>query len=159
MIRLIALLLLLVAPRPAFALSCLAPLVTRSFETFAAAEETYVIVHGRVTFEAKRLPKALSMDRNPPQMTRIPARLVGKSMRTNGFKLPFDQAITLEVSCLGPWCGGIQNGADLLAFVRKEEGGYALAIPPCGGSAFDSPKPAQLKRVKQCFGDGACALD
>lgn len=154
--RCIFLLIALIVPLPALALSCMAPSVERSFARFAEAEETYVIVHGRLTLDVKALPKGMSADRDPPKMTRIPAKLVGRSMGRNGFDLPFDQAVTLEVSCLGPWCGSARNGEDVLAFVRKSDNGYALAITPCGGSVFGAPKPSQLRLVKQCFRKARC---
>lgn len=154
--RMLVLILALVSPLPALALSCMAPSVTRSFDRFAAAEEIYVVVKGRVTFDARLLPQGMQADRDPPQMTRVPAVLVGKSLNKNGFRLPFEQDVTLEVTCLGPWCGGVKNGEDLLAFLRKTDAGYALAITPCGGSAFGAPKLAQLKQVAQCYRDGSC---
>lgn len=154
--RILLLILALIAPLPVLALSCIAPKVERNFDRFAAAEETYVVVHGKVAFATRLLPKGLQADRDPPQMTRIPARLEGKSLGNQGFHLPFEQDVMLEVSCLGPWCGGLQNGEDLLAFLRKTDEGYALAITPCGGSAFGAPEAAQLKRVEKCFRDGLC---
>ncbi len=148
-----------VLPLKALALSCIAPTVERSYAQFASADETYLIVHGRVTFDAKLLPKALTANSKPPELTLVPAQLVGKSLTKDGFNLPFEQSITLNVTCLGPWCGSIKDGEDLLAFVQKSDAGYALAVTPCGGSAFGSPKAAQIKKVVTCFRDGTCSID
>ncbi|MFK7835190.1 MAG: hypothetical protein AB8B60_03120 [Sulfitobacter sp.] len=157
--RLIAFLLALLAPVPALALSCITPSVERSYAQFDAAEETYVVVHGRITFDPARLPKRRLQNGNPPRKSQIAGELKGYSLSKDGFVLPFDQAVTLEVFCLGPWCGSARNGEDTLAFVRKDQGGYTLAISPCGGTAFGAPKPALLKQVKGCMTKGNCTAE
>ncbi|MEW9918230.1 hypothetical protein AB2B41_01325 [Marimonas sp. MJW-29] len=153
------LLLALIAPAPALALSCLAPSVERSFARFDAAEEEYVVVHGRLTLDERDLPEGMIAEPPPPAMTHVEAKLRGSSLTREGFKLPFEQAITLEVACLGPWCGSAQNGEDVLAFVRKDADGYAIAVGPCGGSIFGTPKPEMLKAVLACLRDQNCTED
>lgn len=157
MIRHIALVLALLSPMPALALSCLPPSVERSYAEFDAAEETYVVVLGRLTLNTKRLPKGMKVDRQPPRLTRVDGKLHGHSLTSAGFSLPFEQNVTLEVACFGPWCGGAKNGENVLAFVRKDPEGYAVAINPCGGSVFGQPKPAMLKKVRKCFAQKDCS--
>lgn len=157
--RLIAFVLALVAPVPALALSCLAPSVERSYASFAAAEETYIVVHGRLTLDVSKLPKGMSATNRPPRMTKIKAKLRGTSLGRSGFGLPFDQGVTLEVTCLSHWCGAVQNGEDLLAFVRKDADGYAMRISPCGGSVFATPKPAMLTQVERCMANKNCSAN
>lgn len=156
MIRTAALLLMLAAPAPAMALSCLQPTVERSFARFDAAPESYVIVHGRLTLDMDDLPKSMTQDPARSREVKVQAHVTGSSMTTNGFSLPFDQAVTLEVGCLGPWCGSAKSGQDILAFVRKDAGGYAIEVGPCGGAIFGTPKKAQLNRVIACFSGGDC---
>ncbi|NNK16790.1 MAG: hypothetical protein HKP51_07785, partial [Sulfitobacter sp.] len=105
------------------------------------------------------LPKNLGLDQNPPRMTHLPGRLRGSSLTKSGFVLPFDQELSLEVSCIGPWCGSARNGEDVLAFVRKDGEGYALAVSPCGGAVFGTPKPEMLKQVRSCLTTGNCTTD
>lgn len=157
--RVLAVLLAVMAPVPALALSCLAPDVARSYGIFAAEPEPYVVVHGRLTLDARLLPKAKASNRKPPRGTEIPGKLQGTSLSKEGFKLPFEQDVTLRVRCLGSWCGTAQNGADVLAFVRKDADGYVINIGPCGGSVFTAPKPAMLKRVQRCMAKDACGLE
>ena len=159
MMRVLAFICALVAPLPAFALSCLAPSVERSFARADAAEERYVVVHGRLTLDAKALPRGGSGEVQPPEMTQVKAVLLGKSLNLEGFKVPFDQEITLEVACFGPWCGSVQNGLDMLAFVRKEGEAYALDVNPCGGSVFGAPQRSMLRAVKTCMRGGDCTAD
>ncbi|MGC1503360.1 MAG: hypothetical protein WA782_04380 [Sulfitobacter sp.] len=157
--RIVAFMIGLCAPMPALALSCLAPAVDRSYAQFAAAEEAYVVVHGRLTLDMSDLPQGMTGDTRPPRMTKIAAELQGSSLNKTGFVVPFDRPVTLEVSCLSQWCGHVQTGEEILAFVRKDVDGYALHITPCGGSVFGSPKPEMLAQVKQCMADQACKGD
>lgn len=152
--RVVALVLMLVLPMQAAALSCLRPSVARTYKQVEAAAETYIIVTGRLTFDRRKLPKG--GNNVAPRLTQIPAKLVGKSMSAKGFKVPFDHPITLDVSCFGPWCGGAENGGQVLAFLKREQGQYALGLNPCGGHVFANPKSAMLKQVLRCHKGGAC---
>ncbi|OAN78536.1 hypothetical protein A8B82_09185 [Sulfitobacter sp. EhC04] len=154
--RFVALMLALCAPLPALALSCVAPSVERTFHEVNEAKDEYVVVHGRLTLDQRKLPSDGSTQSNPPKMTLVPATLSGTSLSASGFHTPFDKDIMLEVACFGPWCGSVANGADVLAFVRRDGGQYALGINPCGGHVFTPVQPAQLKQVRQCFTGGAC---
>ncbi|QFT57948.1 hypothetical protein FIU94_03850 [Sulfitobacter sp. THAF37] len=157
--RFAALMLAMFAPLPALALSCIAPSVERSYHEVNDAKEEYVVVHGRLTLDTRKLPSDGSLQSNPPKMTKVPATLNGLSLNKSGFQVPFDQDIMLEVACFGPWCGSMANGADVLAFVRRDEGRYALGVNPCGGHVFTPAKPAQLKQVRQCFVGGPCKAE
>lgn len=157
--RRLALALLLAVPGPAMALSCLAPSVERSWARFDAADDIYVVVHGRLTLDEKQLPKGMTRDPEPPALTLVPAKLRGSSLTAAGFNLPFDQNLTLEVTCLGPWCGGARNGESVLAFVRKDSDGYALLASPCGGAIFERPRAEMLKQAKECLNGGTCTAE
>lgn len=149
--RVLALICAVFAPVPALALSCMAPSVVDSYGRYEASEDIYVVVHGRLTLPEKKLPKGLSGDQNPPHMTRVLAKIGGKSLGKSGFTLPFEKDVTLEVACIGPWCGSVRNGEDVLAFLRKDAEGYALEVSPCGGAVFAVPKPAMIKQARQCM--------
>lgn len=157
--RILAFFLALCAPMPALALSCLAPSVERSYAQFAAAEENYVVIHGRLKLDMSELPKGMTGDTRPPRMTRVPASLRGKSLNKSGFVVPFEREVTLEVTCLSQWCGHVQADEDVIAFVRKDVEGYALRITPCGGSAFGAPTPEMLAQVTQCMTSQTCISD
>ncbi len=109
------LLICLVLPVQALALSCMKPSVTRTFKEIHAAPETYIIVEGRLTLDASKLPETDLTNQSPPELTRVPAILSGTSLSRAGFDAPFAREITLEVACFGPWCGGAQNGMEVLA--------------------------------------------
>lgn len=155
--RLLGIMVALVLPVQAMALSCLRPSVERSFEEASAAAEDYVVVAGRVTLDTRKLPKSHSNNQNPPRMTRVKGVLTGRALNKQGFKVPFDRPVSFEVLCFGPWCGSLQNGGEVLAFVRRDARGYALEVSPCGGRVFQTPKPAMLRKVQACFSRGSCA--
>ena len=149
------LLICLVLPVQALALSCMKPSVTRTFKEIHAAPETYIIVEGRLTLDVSKLPKTDLTNQSPPELTRVPAILSGTSLSRAGFNAPFVRDITLEVACFGPWCGGAQNGMEVLAFLKRTAKGYTLAITPCGGHVFPNQKKLQ-RQVLRCFKGGAC---
>lgn len=155
--RILTFLLAMLAPMPALALSCVSPSVERTFHEVVAAPELYVIVHGRLMLDTGKLPRAGTTNSNPPKMTKVEARIKGRSLSEAGFATPFDRTLTLEVGCVGPWCGSVANEEYVLAFVRKGADGYSLSVSPCGGHVFGAPKKAMLKKVKQCYNGGACA--
>ena len=143
-------------PMQAAALSCIRPSVERSYTEVAAAKESYVVAKGRLTFDQRKLPPDDNGPVKPPKLTRIEARLVGSSLSSKGFNVPFDQPVTLEVACYGPWCGRAESGGQVLAFLKRSKSGYALDINPCGGRSFADPKAKMLKQVVQCHKGGRC---
>ena len=153
--RILLLILALIAPLPALALSCIAPTVERSFDQFAAAEDDYVIVDGTLAFDPTRMPKGMT-EVNPPEMTRVPATMSGMSMDVLGSFEPFNEKITLEVLCIGPWCGGISQDTWTMAFLRRTENSYALVISPCGGTYFIEPTDEQVETAQRCMRNGTC---
>ena len=142
---------------PALGLSCLPPDAARSFQQLDEAEETYVVVHGTLTFDASRLPEVtFSNQANPPTNTTIPAHLTGKSLSREGFQTPFDRDITLDVQCLGPWCGSAESGTQVLGFVERRQSGYVLTLDPCFSYSVIDPTDQMLEQVKSCMRGGPC---
>ncbi len=150
--------LLCVLPQaPAQALSCLPHDVAQTYNQAAKSEETYIVVHGQLTFDDSRLPKTdwQHQEKTPPNSL-IPARLVGKALSRTGFDTSFDRNITFNVQCLGPWCASAKSGTSYLAFLRKTNGGYQLDINACGGMGFPDPTQQALDVVVTCFQGGPC---
>ena len=157
MTRLIAFALAVFAPLPALALSCLPHSVEATYQRADQAEESFIVVQGRLIFDATALPDNGTGNQNPPEMTRVPAQLSGMALSKGGFDVPFEQPLTLEVACYGPWCGSAEEG-DVLAFVeRSPQDGYLLESNPCGGNLFTAPKPALIEKVQSCFAGGDCS--
>lgn len=145
---------LMAVASPALSLSCMRPDVASSYSRAADAEESYLVVHGTLKFNESKLPKSSGND--SPPTTRIKAHMTGNALSQSGFNHPFDRDITLEVQCLGPWCGGAVSGIPYLAFIRKDGAGYTFAADPCGSLGFAKPTPKMLAQAEQCMNGGAC---
>lgn len=154
--RLAALLVALMFAGQAMALSCVPQDIKRTFTQAHEAEEIFVVVHGRVSFDADLLPKTDLADQTMPQSTDIPARIEGVALTRKGFGPAFAQDITLSVLCFGPWCGGMVPDIEQLTFLQRTEAGYVLQINPCGGMAFPEPTEDMLDTVATCFRRGTC---
>lgn len=152
--RILTGLLMLLIATPALALSCLRPDVRTAFVQAQEAEETYIVVHGTLSFDASKLPEAVLND--SPPVTRIAARLMGMGLTETGFDVAFERDVTLEVLCFGPWCGGAGDGARYLAFLRQDGAGYVVSADPCASLLFHEPKPEDLTTVAQCYKAGHC---
>lgn len=157
--RLFVAALCLVFPLQAMALSCLPPSVERSYGFAHESEDPYMVVIGRLGFDENELPKETENPNDAPQLTLIPAHLSGKSLSKGGFVTPFDTQIIIELRCFGPWCGGVRDGTDFLAFIRKTKEGFALSIDPCGGFAFENPSDKMLQAVTACINGAKCSSE
>ena len=142
---------------PALALSCMAPDVAHTFTALEAEPESYVVVHGTLTFDETLLPVTdwNRQEVTPPE-TPIPARLKGASLTHTGFTASFDEGITLNAICFGPWCVGAESGSDVLAFVEYRDGDYVFALGPCYFTGFFSPDQASLNQAAACMRGEAC---
>lgn len=78
MTRIIACALATLAPLPALALSCLPHSVEATYQRAAEAKESYVIVQGRLTFDASALPDNGTGTINPPKRRRSRLKLVAR---------------------------------------------------------------------------------
>lgn len=143
---------------PALALSCMPHDVAQVFTRADRASAVHIVVHGRLTFDASRLPGLNMADQgSTPPHTAIPARIVGKSLSRQGFTRDFAAPVTLDVQCFGPGCAQLTPGTSYLAFLARDpDGSYGLSVGPCGGDAFGDPTAEQLETVRDCFAGGPC---
>ena len=155
--RLFAIALSVLVPAQAMALSCIPPSVERSYGYAQDAEEQYVVVSGRLTFDERKLPKKTKNPNDAPNLTKIPATLSGHILSQAGFVTPFDQEITIDLRCFGPWCGSASSGVDHLAFVKKTDAGYSLTIDPCYSAVFPKPTQQMLDAATACMNGAVCS--
>ena len=148
---------LVLAAQPALALSCMPYTVIHAFLEARDAAESYIVVHGDLVFDESHLPVTdwANQEASKPDNL-FAARIRGMALNSAGFTVPFDETITVNVRCLGPWCGGLQSETTYLAYLQKASHGYLLETDPCGGFAFANPGAALLERVRTCFNGGPC---
>lgn len=136
------------------ALSCMRPDVARAFDWASQAEESYVVLLGRLDFEA---PATRRGRPNDPQDLHVAARFTGQSLGVSGFSATAPLDVSLAFTCAGPWCGSMTpSRGDVLAFVERSADGYVLNVGPCGGTTFERPTHAQIQQVESCMRGQAC---
>ena len=149
-------LMLMVLPLPAFALSCLPHGVTDAYLQADAAEEIYVPVLGTLDFDVDLVPQVdWENQQAVPGTTLIPATFTGDVMGPRGVPAPFETDIVLEVKCAGPWCPSPRPGR-ALGFLRETSHSYVLATNACGGFLFGEPSDAQITAVQDCLAGRDC---
>jgi hypothetical protein len=154
--RFLAFLLAIAAPFQAHALSCLPASVPATYERAQSAAETYVVVHGRLTVENQKKTQKNLPTGAEPKSSRVRGKIIGRSLSKVGFQAPFERDIKVDLICLGPWCGSVASGSDVLVFLKREGGSYILNVGPCGGDVFVNPQPKMLKQAARCFKNGQC---
>lgn len=159
MTRLYGALLLLLLPVQAVALSCSPHNFERTYQEVGAAEESYVIVEGRLLLDANSIPDGSSRQTDDPAMTAVQGTLTGRSVSKKGFVTPFSKPVTVAVSCFASWCGTVSKEQQVVAFVRRDNGRYVIDVNPCGGHLFLHPDRGLLKRAVACFSGGRCQAD
>jgi hypothetical protein len=149
---------LAILPSQVFALSCMRPDVAVSFQAAEAATEAYIVVYGVLSFDETRLPQAdWENQAATPQHTRLKAQLAGQALSRRGFSVAFDQDITLDARCYGPWCALPRSGVEALIFLeREEDGGYLAAVDPCYSLYFPEPTQVQLGQAVSCMRGEDC---
>lgn len=141
---------------PAFSLSCLPPDAVRLYETARDAEESYMIVKGRLIETgpiAIPQPDPNSIEQVPPVAST--ARFRGQALGPTDFSAPFVSPITVTVSCAMTWCGAPVTDRDLIVALRVTELGYALDIGPCGGDTVPYD-PEGEARLLDCHRGAEC---
>lgn len=141
---------------PAAALSCLPWGPADAYLQAAKSESVYNIIAGELRFDESLLPKSHADDPNgTPPLTRIPAQLSGKMLEGKYFSRRVKVTAVLEVECLGPWCGGMASGEDLLFFAEQRGTELVIRAGACGGFAFADTSKVR-RQVIDCHRGKAC---
>lgn len=157
--RLIALVVGLIAPAQAFALSCVPPSVEFSYATAAESKETYLLGTGTLVFDQTLMPRSTVGVERPAEVTRVPAKVSGMAFTGAGFLEKFEADVEMVVRCLQSWCPTVGSEKEHLLFLKETETNYELALNPCGGAAFQDPTSEMLDQVLACFKDDNCDKD
>ena len=151
-------LVMILAPLQVQALSCAPWQVEDAFSKAAQSKDSYLIVRGKLTFAQRDMPKVdWNRQQDVPPLTKIKARLKGKSLGLTGYETKFSAPVTFLVSCAGPWCPSASSRSDVLAFVKKSGNRYEIELGACGGMVFENPTQDMIERVNYCFSEGACS--
>ena len=142
----------------AAALSCMRPDIARTYQYAAESEELYSVVMGEFVFDEGALPQAVrSFGRGfEKDVIEIPAHFTGQQLSRSGVATDYDVTVTLEVQCLGQWCGGMASGETAIAFLRHGGETPVLDVTPCGETVFIDPDQAQIATAISCINGGTC---
>ncbi|WP_394198697.1 hypothetical protein [Litoreibacter albidus] len=143
---------LAVVAGPASALSCSATHPVAAYNAVANAEESFVILHGEFDFDVKKVPDVNA----PPVEARIPTQFTGKLLTGDGFTDDVEVAVTLALSCVGPWCARVSPKTDYLAYVLQAEEELIFSVDPCYAFAFSNPADEYIEAIEQCAAGGEC---
>jgi len=94
---------------------------------------------------------------NTQNQTATTTAVVNGSMLTShAFGRNFVREITVEVSCLGPWCGGTDRLAREQFFaIQVTDDDLVLRLGPCGGDVVNWDRDGE-RRMLSCHRGGAC---
>ncbi|MGV6839822.1 MAG: hypothetical protein ACWA40_06480 [Planktomarina sp.] len=151
--RVLCALLLLFAGQ-AHALSCVPNSAQSMYQRAAKAEEAYLPVLGRFSIPEGTVQWTDGGGSGQHDGHSFQAQFVGKALTQYGFKADFDQTVTVHVSCLSIWCGGVGDW-ESLALLQQSDDGYSLSAGPCSGWIM----PVSRIRVDDfvtCHKGGAC---
>jgi len=114
----------------ASALSCMQADVARTFEVANSADEQYVIAVGTIRLlPGEKIPQQTG-DPNEKQGYSVKASFAGRLAALDGFTQDATFPLTVEVTCAGPWCGGVPL-TRVLAFIERRDGENVLVEGPC----------------------------
>ena len=134
------------------ALSCLPPDIARTFDWVAAAEERYIVLNGTFSFDA--LPRTRGGQLDPVTVT-LESVFEGNYLGVDGFIDAPRLDVSLAFVCMGPWCGSMRSGDEVLVFAQQSADGYTVEVDPCYSTVFPSDDDT-LERVEACMRGEAC---
>ena len=140
---------LAVSAGQAQALSCVRPDPVTSFATASASHLPYLVLTGELT-----APPATNETEQQP--VALGATLTGFGLATDGFSVPFDGEVVIDVTCAGPWCGARPASGPIMAFARIDGPVPVIEASACGGWLFTDPDQAMLDRMTDCINGAAC---
>lgn len=133
------------------ALSCPGPDPALAFQIAMDAPGTYVVLRGTVVETEGRVPLPDDRFKAHP----VPARFSGQELTPDGFTQSLDTAMTVQITCAGPWCGQMPPATPIIAFAVVTDGAYVLDASPCETWVF-APDPKTEALLTACLQGGAC---
>jgi len=144
---------------PALALSCLRPTIQGSYLDHAKAEESYILVFGKLTNKRNVVRGPKIQGGTGARSENFTATFVGKQASRAGFDRPLKTTVAVSTTCAGPWCGSINIDLPMITFLEITPYGHRLTEGPCGGNIFYNPTKAEEKSVLRCLRGGVCNPD
>lgn len=138
----------------AAALSCMPPSVEMMFKHAHEAKEIYIPVFGRFEAAPVKQPKLPRGDL--PKGYQVQGSFEGKWVSKTGFGSPISTPVTINVTCVAHWCGGVPGNDETLAVLERRGTELILHQHACPSTAFANPSKEQLRSFRRCLRGGVC---
>lgn len=139
----------------AHGLSCARSDVAAAYKFVETADDSFVILRGRFSFDAALLPGPTA----PPVDMTIAAKFDGKLLTGKGFTDDVTSVPTsILLRCVGPWCARMSPGVDYLVFAKQTPDELVLTADPCYQFVFANPTDEMVSRVESCASGGDCEV-
>ena len=156
----IAPLMLLSALQSAQALSCMAPDPLLQYTQARDSKDLYSMVIGQILPKGPIIaPKQdLDSNRTDTATTTARVRLTGRALANDGFTFPYDQEVTLRLTCLSIWCADPPPTGQEIFLTLRHDGDMRIAdIGPCPANALPWSADSEA-RVLNCHRFQQCDL-
>jgi len=158
--RLLAIICLLsLTAGPALALSCLRPTIEGSYLDHAEAEESYILVFGKLINKRDVVHGPKIQGGIGARSENFTATFIGQQATRAGFDRPLEITVAVSTTCAGAWCGAISTDLPMITFLQVTPYGHRLIQGPCGEDIFYNPTKAEEKSALRCLRGGVCKPD
>lgn len=134
---------------PAPALSCMRTDFDIVLKRAHVSEDTYGVFYGSIDVDEASMP---SRDAKLSPFT-TSARFKGQAVYAGGLGQPFEQKMTVEVQCSGPWCGDIRDGENQLFFARLEGDRMVFEANACGSWMLGETSSKEVEEAARAIGN------
>ena len=153
----IALTVIACSPAQATEFRCYPPDPVGFYRATATGDDVYRIVRGRFSFDMQLLPYGGEAS-VIPVIRDIPARFTGHLLGRDGFVAALGFHLTIEPHCTMVSCPYLEQGTEVIAFVRQAADGPVLDADPCLTPVFAATR-AVTDLLVHCLGTAACVAD
>jgi len=148
-----SLILLLLLPTHALALSCAAQNFGEDFNRIAEAPELYSILYGSLQSNEAISQAKTSAPREASYT--FEGRYIGLRQDQAG-----ELTITAKTSCIKSWCGGLPPvETPVLMYVQHDGAALTLASGACVKDFIVNPSLGQVTAIRACMRAGSCGAE
>ena len=150
------LVLTLLVPGPALALSCVPHNPGRALNAHFERREAVEVVYGTL------VPPDHVPERRGTETMTVQYRVEGMRLSGSEPDQPWDALVEVRTTCIASWCGRLPTRAERGIFLITDpgDGRYRLTIGACGGGIYPSPRreiwAPNLTALRACLMRRSC---
>jgi hypothetical protein len=139
----------ILASNPAMALMCMQPDFKDAFAAAQKSEHAHRLFYGSIDIDETSLPPQSSWSENADYT--VDAAFSGYAITSRGLSEPFEQDMSIVVSCMGGWCGTTEDAESIMFFGRVDEGKIHQHIEACPPWSSHQPDADEIEAVIQAI--------